>query len=216
MKLLRTKVSQHPSIDLVKSARVLSASAKAREELRHYETHELKQEDEPGLIEGCSLMHVIEGSLEAYEAIVEVCLQKGMTAVFDIGCAYGHQSALFKHAGISYGGMCEGIRTFYEEPRYSYQVGTYPESLPNLDFAHTQRVVGISSLCLLYPCYLTDGEATKQAQLAGLIRDFKEVILCIPNDAITSLNAVFPIVEIWETDRFSSVVYAAQVAPEAH
>lgn len=132
------------------------------------------------LIERDCLDHFFECETgKIYETIIKVCKEKGYNRVFDIGCAYGHQSECFLNTGVDYIGIDQYECNFWNSDLYEYKVNRYPYKIES-----TKNDIAISVLCLTWNCYLVEGEKTLREQLQRLKDDFGKAILYIANDKV--------------------------------
>lgn len=129
--------------------------------------------------------------IETYEQIAEICKENGFDRVFDIGCAYGHQSIIFSEADIWYFGIGNDNVEFYNRSKCSYEIGKYPFQL--IHATNNNRSVAVSVLCLTWNCYLYEGDKTLREQLEALQRDFKHVILYMQADKLSEVEKYFKV-----------------------
>lgn len=138
-------------------------------------------EDDQALREFDSLGHVFEcGGIEHYRIAMEHAKKIGARRVFDVGCAYGHQSEVFVDSGVDYVGINNhDLVEFWNRDRYEYLVGEYP-----MDIKTSKSDMAVSVLCLTWNCYLFDGIETLKAQCEALARDFNHVLLYMPRESV--------------------------------
>lgn len=139
------------------------------------------------LMEDDSLCHIMEcGRLALYETIAKVAKEKGATRVFDIGCAYGHQSEIFLNEKMTYIGVTDHQSDFWNRDTFDYIVGRYPCELPV-----QKGDIGVSVLCLTWNCYLYNGEDTLRNQCEALQRDFEHCLIYAQDDNVNFLKGYF-------------------------
>lgn len=143
----------------------------------------VKSQEEEQFWEHCmeldSLDHVMEiNGISRYRFAMEIAKDKGVDRVFDIGCAYGHQSEVFVGSGVEYVGINENRLDFWNKDKYEYIIAHYPFPIS------TNNDMAVSILCLFWNCYLHEGEETLVKQLEHLSRDFKKALLYIPREMI--------------------------------
>ena len=124
---------------------------------------------------------------ETYKKILDVAKEKGANRVFDIGCAYGHQSEVFINSNIEYIGVNDFNCDFWNSDRYQYILGTYPFKLDT-----RENDIAVSVLCLTWNCYLIEKEKTLHEQLSQLSNDFNKIILHLAKDKIEYVLKYFP------------------------
>lgn len=124
---------------------------------------------------------------KTYKTILDVAKEKGANRIFDIGCAYGHQSEVFINSNIDYVGINDSDEEFWNNDKYEYIVGKYPFKLNT-----NKNDIAVSVLCLTWNCYLIEGEKTLYEQLEQLSNDFDKIILYLPKDKIEYVLKYFP------------------------
>lgn len=117
--------------------------------------------------------------LERYEAIMNFARNNNITRVFDIGCAYGHQSEVFLENSIDYVGIEACSDNFWNKDKFKYIQKEYPFKIDS-----KASDLAVSVLCLTWNCYLYEGEKTLTEQCEALQRDFKHCLLYLANDKI--------------------------------
>lgn len=127
---------------------------------------------------------------KTYESILDVAKNKGYNRVFDIGCAYGHQSEVFFNSEIDYVGIDEYQVDFWNIDKYKYIKGKYPFKISTRD-----KDIAISVLCLTWNCYLYEKEKTLKDQLEQLSNDFQSAILYLAKDKVDFVKEYFPMAE---------------------
>jgi hypothetical protein len=139
------------------------------------------------LMEEDCIAHLFEcRGIETYEKIAMFCKERGIKRIFDIGCAYGHQSEVFLKEGLEYIGVNDHTATFWNRDKFQYIVNRYPCELP------TQKGdLGVSVLCLTWNCYLYEGKKTLTEQCEALQRDFEHCLLYIAPDKVEFVNRYF-------------------------
>ena len=115
-----------------------------------------------------------EGSRGNYEFIRDFMLRMGISKLYDIGCAYGYQSECFLDTGISYVGINDIKNPFWNQDRYEYCVGKYPQ----ISVADPEDALGVTVLCLTWLCYDETG-LTCDEQMAQLAKDFKHALVFV-------------------------------------
>ena len=103
-----------------------------------------------------------EGSCARYRKIAELCVEHGISTVYDIGCCIAFQAKVFQSYGIDYVGIEVDSKDIELAPKGTgirYIHGKYPFPVVTADRDHTAAV---SELCIGYLAY---GDAVQQ-QLA--------------------------------------------------
>lgn len=141
----------------------------------HDETNNVKY-----LMEGDCICSLLEGqSYKRYENILSFAKENNFKRVYDIGCAYGHQSEIFLNEKIEYIGVNEHNYEFWNADKFKYIVNYYPFKI---ETDKTDLAVSVS--CLTWNCYLDDGEETLKKQCEQLQHDFKHCLLYMAKDKI--------------------------------
>lgn len=105
-----------------------------------------------------------DGSCARYRKIAELCVEHGISTVYDIGCCIAFQAKVFQSYGIDYVGVEMDKKEIELAPvgkGIRYICGKYPFPIVTGDRDHTAAV---SELCIGYR-YLASGDAVQQ-QLA--------------------------------------------------
>lgn len=123
---------------------------------------------------------------KTYEKILDFAEANKFKRVFDIGCAYGHQSEVFINSKVDYVGINEGKCGYWNGDRYKYMSKYYPFKIE----ANTNDLA-VSVLCLTWNCYLREGNKTLKEQCESLQRDFKSVLLYMPMEMIDFVKGYF-------------------------
>ncbi|MFW5962709.1 MAG: hypothetical protein ACOCQR_03740 [bacterium] len=121
-----------------------------------------------------------------YEQIADFCLNNNIKKVYDIGCAFGHQSEIFLEKNINYVGINDCKLNFWNDDKFQYIVQDYPFNIED-----TKNALAISRLCLGWNCYLYEGEKTFKEQFLQLSKDFQHCLLHIPSKNINFVNQYF-------------------------
>lgn len=132
--------------------------------------------------------HVFECStLNTYSIIADFAKEKGFNNVYDIGCAYGHQSEVFLQKGVNYVGVeASYIPEFWNSDKFKFIKGEYPLKIQAED-----NDLVISVLCLTWNCYLYEKEKTLTEQCEALQRDFKHCVLYLAKDKLDFVKKYF-------------------------
>lgn len=146
-----------------------------------------------------TLMHLLTGGLDRYKQALSLIEGMGIEKVFDIGCAFGHQSELFRKRGIEYVGVNDGNLNFYNEHLHTYIEGEYPNVVLNTN----QHDIAVSILCLTWNVY--GCIETVRKQLKKLSDDFSRVIIYAQNNRVHLFNDYFAKVE----DMGGGFIYAS-------
>ena len=153
-----------------------------------------KTDDIYYLMEENSLMHFFEcETKDIYENVIRAASNKGFKRVFDIGCAFGHQSEAFLNfGGLEYVGIDDSIPKGYawNNKVYEYILGTYP-----FEMKTETTDIAVSVLCLGWNCYLYEGDETLKAQIEALARDFGSAILYIPKGIVDFILSYYSFAE---------------------
>ena len=87
-----------------------------------------------------------EGILNWYDLTAEIAEELGVDHVYDIGCAYGHQSVIYETAGIRYTGIdMYDFENPFPDNGADYIIRKYPFSIPRED---DDLRMAVSHLCL--------------------------------------------------------------------
>lgn len=114
-----------------------------------------------------------------YETILNFAKENNFKRVFDVGCAFGHQSEVFLNSNIKYIGINDTDFDFWNKDKFEYIVGKYPFEIK----ANEEDLV-VSVLCLTWGCYLYENEKTLREQCEQLQRDFKHCLLYMAKEKI--------------------------------
>lgn len=126
------------------------------------------------------IAHLFEAEgFQRYNTVLNFAEKNGFKRVFDIGCAFGHQSEIFLNSNVDYVGINDSILEFWNRDRYKYISAIYP-----IHLKADEDDLAVSILCLTWNCYLYEGEKTLQAQCEQLKKDFKHCLLYIAEDKI--------------------------------
>ena len=104
----------------------------------------------------------------------------------DLGAAYGHQSECALNEGIDYLGVDDAAHKFWNADTFTFLTARYPAPLPL-----EEGDLGVSVLCLTWPCYLTEGVKTLHEQCAALAKDFKHCVLYVETEGKKVLEQYF-------------------------
>lgn len=87
-----------------------------------------------------------EGILNWYDLTAEIAEELGVDHVYDMGCAYGHQSVIYEAAGIRYTGIdMYDFENPFPDNGADYIIRKYPFSIPRED---DDLRMAVSHLCL--------------------------------------------------------------------
>ena len=87
-----------------------------------------------------------EGILNWYDLTAEIAEELGVDHVYDIGCAYGHQSVIYEAAGIRYTGIdMYDFENPFPDNGADYIIRKYPFSIQRED---DDLRMAVSHLCL--------------------------------------------------------------------
>lgn len=127
------------------------------------------------------------GGMEHYETICNFIKENKFDKVYDIGCAYGHQSEIFLEEDIDYIGIeASPIKNFWNADKFKYINKEYPFKIDT-----GKNDIAVSVLCLIWNCYLYENQKTLRAQCEALQRDFNQCILYIAHDKIATVDRYF-------------------------
>lgn len=139
------------------------------------------------LMEMDCIDHIFEcEGYKTYERIQEFCKEYNFKTIYDIGCAYGHQSEVFINSDINYVGINNCKLDYWNRDRYDYITQQYPFKIEV-----KENELGISVLCLTWNCYLYNGEQTLNEQCEALKRDFNSCLLYMSKDKINYVSKYF-------------------------
>ena len=148
-----------------------------------------------------SILHVRECSLGNYDYMIELAIKKGFKRIVDIGCVYGHQSILCENR-IDYVGVDEDLVDFYNEDKYDYYVGKYPQEI---SFLMDENEIAVSNLAIGWNCYVNEEET--EEQFKALSENFKACLLYIPTDREELLKKYFKNIKIYKKTDEKDVVH---------
>lgn len=132
------------------------------------------------LMEFDCICHFFEcESFKTYEKIAQFSIENNFKRIFDIGCAFGHQSEVFKNASLNYIGIEMNESNFWNNNKFKYIVKEYPFKIET-----NPDDLAVSVLCLTWNCYLYEREKTLKKQCEALQRDFKQCLLYIASDKV--------------------------------
>ena len=123
------------------------------------------------------IAHLFHGGFDTYEQIADFCLEHNIDTVYDIGCAYGHQSQTYLNKDIEYVGINEHDLEFYNTDKCRFIAKHYPFKIYAPDNA-----LAVSVMCLGWGVYLYKGTKTLRKQFESLARDFNHCLLYISNE----------------------------------
>lgn len=123
---------------------------------------------------------------KTYESILNFCIANNFKTIYDIGCAYGHQSEVFINSNINYVGINNYKHNYWNKNKYNYISQQYPFKINT-----RENELAVSVLCLTWNCYLYNGEQTLKEQCEALQRDFNNCLLYISKDKIDYVNKYF-------------------------
>lgn len=148
----------------------------------------IKTKDIEYAMEDDCIMHLFGcGGIETYETICNFVKENKFKKVYDIGCAYGHQSEIFLEKNVDYVGIeVSPIKNFWNADKFKYINRKYP-----FEINANENDVAVSVLCLTWNCYLFEGIKTLKEQCEALKRDFKHCILYMQNDRIEFVGEYF-------------------------
>lgn len=152
-----------------------------------------RTEDEKYLIEMDCIDHFYGcDGYKTYEKIAEYAKQHNFKRVFDIGCAYGHQSEIFLGTGLKYIGIEAAKNTdYWNIDKFQYITDKYPFKIDTAD-----GDLAVSVLCLTWNCFLNEHEKTLKEQLEALQRDFKHCLLYLDDDKVDFVKQYYKNFEV--------------------
>lgn len=128
-----------------------------------------------------------------YEFILNFANKHNLKRIYDIGCAYGHQSEVFLNQDVDYIGIEMAKIDFWNNDKFKYIVGNYPFKIDT-----NKDDLAVSVLCLTWNCYLYEGEETLRKQCEQLQKDFKHCLLYLPKEKIEFVKKYFKYHKILE------------------
>lgn len=152
----------------------------------------LETKEDRYLHEDYSILCLFESQgYKTYEKIADYAKSIGVTDIYDIGCAFAHQSEIFMEKGLGYTGVDNyGVTEFWNSDKYQYVSDTYPCPInPDKD------TLGVSVLCLTWNCYLYEKEKTLREQCQALQKDFSHCLLYMSEDKVGVMSEYFTTVE---------------------
>lgn len=126
------------------------------------------------------------GGIERYEFIFNFIQKHKIKNIYDIGCAYGHQSEVFVNSKINYIGIETYPCEYWNKKRYTYIDGNYPfkiNVLPNS--------IAVSCLCIGWHF-----DKIVDQEISQLSKDFSKALLYIPNEVIPICKKYFNSIQI--------------------
>lgn len=130
-------------------------------------------DDTNALMEMDCIDHFFEcEEYKTYGKILRFAENNGFKRVFDIGCAYGHQSEVFINSKVDYIGINEDECDYWNKDRYKYISKHYP-----FEIKANANDLAVSVLCLTWNCYLYEKDKTLKEQCEALSRDFRNCLL---------------------------------------
>ncbi|WP_279146366.1 MULTISPECIES: hypothetical protein [Clostridium] len=123
---------------------------------------------------------------EIYEKILKFAKDNNFKKIYDIGCAYGHQSEVFLNSAVDYVGIEACKFGYWNSDKYHYINQEYPFKINAAD-----NELAVSVLCLTWNCYLYEEEKTLKEQCQALQRDFKHCLLYIVKDKINYMKKYY-------------------------
>lgn len=126
-----------------------------------------------------------------YETILNFAEENNFKKIYDIGCAFGHQSEVFLNRNVEYVGIDDANNNFWNKDKFKYIIGRYP-----LEIQANDNELAVSVLCLTWNCYLHEREKTLREQCEQLQKDFKHCLLYIENDKIDFVKKYYKNYEI--------------------
>lgn len=134
------------------------------------------------------------GTFEKYDLILSFAKSKNLKRVFDIGCAYGHQSEIFIDEPVEYIGINDIELEYWNSDKFKYITKEYPFMIN----AREDDLV-TSVLCLTWDCYLYE-EDTLHKQCEALSRDFKHCLLYMPQNKLSFVKEYFSSYNVINSD----------------
>lgn len=130
-----------------------------------------------------------------YEEIAKFCLKNNIKRVFDIGCAYAHQSEIFLQSDIDYIGVeATNIKNFWNKDKFTYINAHYPCGLPV-----EKGDLAVSVYCLTWNCYLFEREKTLREQCEALMKDFEHCLIHVQPENLEIVSEYFNHVhKVWD------------------
>lgn len=123
---------------------------------------------------------------KTYESIRDFAKNHNFKRVFDIGCAYGHQSEVFLNSGVDYVGIEVADCDYWNKDKFKYITAKYP-----IEIKADEDDLAVSVLCLTWNCYLYEKEKTLTEQCEALQRDFKNCLLYMPKYMIDFVSKYY-------------------------
>ena len=136
-------------------------------------------------------------TLKTYEKICEFAKENNFNKVYDIGCAFGHQSEVFFNNNVEYVGVNDHELPFWNKDKYKYIVSHYPFKIATGDSS-----LAVSVLCLTWNCYLHEGEKTLKQQCEALRRDFRQCLMYMAKDKVGFVSKYFINIKEIENDLY--------------
>lgn len=134
------------------------------------------------------------GGLERYEYALKFAQEHKVKKVFDIGCAYGHQSEVFVGSDVDYVGVNDNILDYWNSDKFNYVTREYPFPIK----VNKATDLAISVMCLTWNVYLYEGEKTLRKQLETLSRDFNHCLLIVQPNKLSTAVKYFKCCEIFD------------------
>lgn len=120
-----------------------------------------------------------------YQKILDFAKENNLKRVFDIGCAYGHQSEIFLNEPVEYIGINDAKSDYWNKDKFQYITKEYPFMIKA-----NKNDLATSVLCLTWNCYLYKKD-TLYKQCEALSRDFTHCLLYMPKDKINFVKKYF-------------------------
>ena len=154
-----------------------------------------------------------EGILNWYDLTAEIAEELGVDHVYDIGCAYGHQSVIYETAGIRYTGIdMYDFDNPFPDNGADYIIRKYPFSIPRED---GDLRMAVSHLCLGW--FSSREPEIQEHELRQIAADF-DYYMCQVPDKIEKENLYdkyFDTLKVWQSEDKDSLSITLLLKPRS-
>lgn len=154
-----------------------------------------------------------EGILNWYDLTAEIAEELGVDHVYDIGCAYGHQSVIYETAGIRYTGIdMYDFDNPFPDNGADYIIRKYPFSIPRED---GDLRMAVSHLCLGW--FSSREPEIQEHELRQIAADFDYYMCQIPDriDKENLYDKYFDTLKVWQSEDKDSLSITLLLKPRS-
>ena len=154
-----------------------------------------------------------EGILNWYDLTAEIAEELGVDHVYDIGCAYGHQSVIYEAAGIRYTGIdMYDFENPFPDNGADYIIRKYPFSIPRED---DDLRMAVSHLCLGW--FSSREPEIQEMEFQQIAEDFDYYMCQVPYRINKEKlnNKYFDTLKVWQSKDKDSLSITLLLKPRS-